>query len=193
MQIRIALFNHVLGQHPEIRARLAEHAGRRLTLVVEPLAVTAVVTPEGWLAECHGEGEATIRVRAVAAVLAQWTGRAPGFEDVSLEGDMTLAQPVAALLAGLRWVPADDLSRLFGDMAASRIETLVKGSVGLKGQMAARLAESALEHWREETPLLAGKRSAERWMMAVDTLRDDAERFEKRLERLEAGLRSKNN
>ena len=53
MGIQIAAFNHLLNQHPAVRAELAAHAGRRIAVALPPLQVAGVLTDEGWLAACE--------------------------------------------------------------------------------------------------------------------------------------------
>lgn len=187
MRIQIAVFNHLLKQQPELRAELAAHAGRRIGIALPPLSVRGVLTDEGWLAACAGEPEASIRLRHGAA-LAAATGRDPALGDVSLEGDAELAAVVGRLLAHLRWDAGEDLSRLLGDVAANRLQSVARASLGFKGEIAWRLMENWIEHLREEAPLLASRRAVRGFVDAVDGLRDDLARSEKRLARLEAAL-----
>ena len=187
MRIQIAVFNHLLNQQPAVRAALAAHAGRRVGVVLAPLTVRGVLTDEGWLAACAGEPEATIRLNHAAA-LAAASGRDPALRDVVLEGDAELAAAVGRLLARLRWDAGEDLSRIMGDVAANRLQRVARASLGFKGEIAWRLLENWIEHLREEAPLLASRQAVGRFVGAVDSLRDDVARSEKRLQRLEAAL-----
>ncbi|MCP1289244.1 sterol-binding protein [Chromobacterium sp. S0633] len=187
MGIQIAAFNHLLNQHPAVRAELAAHAGRRVAVALPPFHVAGVFTDDGWLAACEGEPEATVRLKHAVA-LAAAAGRDPALSDIQLEGDAELAAALGRLLGRLQWNAAEDLSRLVGDAAAQRAETLARGLLGFKGQVAWRLAANWVEHLREETPVLAGRRQVQGFVAAVDTLRDDAGRLEKRLARLQAAL-----
>ena len=99
---------------------------------------------------------------------------------------MALAESVGQLLSGLRWVPEEDLSRVFGDVLADRIDRGARALVGLKGQIAWRVIDRWLEYWREESPILPRKLDVEQYIQAVDKLRDDCERLDKRLSRLES-------
>ncbi|TDR73518.1 ubiquinone biosynthesis accessory factor UbiJ [Paludibacterium purpuratum] len=186
MQPILALFNHILGQHPEVRAELAELAGRRVALAMPPMTLSGVITDVGLLAASAGEPEATVRVKPLAALSAQWSGRVPDFSDLELAGDNELAQRFGHLAGQLRWLPVEDLSGLLGDAAAHRIEGWLRRSAGFKGAVAWRVLDSWIEHLRDEMPLLTHKRDVERFVAAVDALRDDAARLEKRLARLEA-------
>lgn len=186
MQALIALFNHLLNQHPTVRAKLAGFCGRRIALQVAPLTIAGVITPEGWLAQCNGTPEATIAIRPLAVVSAQWSKRIPEFSDLAFAGDMALAESVGQILSGLRWVPAEDLSRVVGDVLAHRIDRGTRALLALNDQVAWRVIDRWLEYWREESPLLPRKLDVEQYIQAVDQLRDDCERLDKRLNRLES-------
>ncbi|BEV72035.1 hypothetical protein THUN1379_15170 [Paludibacterium sp. THUN1379] len=191
MQPALALFNHVLNQHPAVRAQLAELAGRRVALQLPPLSMAGVITDEGWLAASEGEPEAIVAVRPLAALVAQWRGRTPEFADLQLHGDAQLAQRFGHLIGSLRWLPVEDLSRVVGDVAAHRLEGWALQAADFSQQVGSRLLESWVEQLREEAPLLARRRDVEQFVTAVDTLRDDAARLEKRLARLEAASLSR--
>ncbi|ATP27742.1 Ubiquinone biosynthesis protein UbiJ, contains SCP2 domain [Chromobacterium violaceum] len=192
MAIQIAAFNHLLNQHPARRAELAAHAGRRVAIALPPLHVAGVITEEGWLAACDGEPEARLKLRH-GAVLSHLTGQAPQLSDIALEGDAELASAVGRIVGQLHWHASEDLSRVFGDVAAQRMENLARGLFGFKGQLAFRLADGWIEHLREEAPLLASRHLVQRFVAEVDHLRDDAGRLDKRLERLEAAFNHKQN
>jgi ubiquinone biosynthesis protein UbiJ len=187
MRIQIAVFNHLLNQQPAVRAELAAFAGRRIGITLPPLTVRGVINEQGWLAACAGEPEATLRL-SHAAALAAASGRDPALRDVSLEGDAELGSAVGRLLARMRWDAGEDLSRVMGDVAANRLQRMARASLGFKGEIAWRLLENWIEHLREEAPLLASRQAVGRFVGAVDSLRDDVARSEKRLQRLEAAL-----
>jgi ubiquinone biosynthesis protein UbiJ len=52
------------------------------------------------------------------------------------------------------------------------------------GQATENTARAFAEYWTEEQPLIAGSRDLEGFGRAVDQLRDDAARLEKRIEQL---------
>ncbi|UTH75070.1 SCP2 domain-containing protein [Chromobacterium sp. IIBBL 290-4] len=192
MALTIAAFNHLLNQHPARRAELALHVGRRVAIALPPLHVAGVITEEGWLAACEGEPEARLKLRH-GAVLAHLSGQDLQMSDIALEGDSELASALGRIVGQLQWHASEDLSRVFGDVAAQRMETLARGLFGFKGQLAFRLADGWIEHLREEAPLLAGRNQVHGFVAGVDSLRDDAGRLEKRLARLEAALNNKQN
>lgn len=187
MGLRIATFNHLLNQHPEVRAELAQHAGRRIAIHLPPVELAGVVTSDGWLAACEGEPEARLRLKHGVA-LAQLTGREPDLADIVLEGDAELAAEVGRIVRRLQWDATEDLSRVVGDVAANRVQGFVRGLFGIKGEIGGRLLENWVEHLREEAPLLAKKQDVATFVAAVDELREDADRFDKRLALLQQRL-----
>ncbi|MGL6071857.1 ubiquinone biosynthesis accessory factor UbiJ [Craterilacuibacter sp.] len=187
MQISLLAFNHLLGQHPQVRAELAAHAGRRVAITLAPVTVSGVVTEAGYLAACQGEPEATVRL-SHGVVLSSLSGQPSAMGGVAFDGDGVLASSLAALLSRLHWDAEEDLSRIVGDSAAHRVGRLVRSALGVKGEIGGRLLESWVEHLRDEVPLLARKRDVEQFVAAVDTLRDDSARLQKRLAQLEARL-----
>ncbi|KIA81255.1 ubiquinone biosynthesis accessory factor UbiJ [Chromobacterium amazonense] len=192
MALTIAAFNHLLNQHPARRAELARFVGRRVAIALPPLHVAGVITAEGWLAACEGEPEAKLVLRH-GVLFSHLSGQAPQLSDIALEGDAELAAALGRIIGQLQWHASEDLSRVFGDVAAQRIETLARGLFGFKGQLAFRLADNWLEHLREDGAVLAGRHQVGRFVQDVDKLRDDAGRLDKRLERLEAALNHKQN
>ena len=184
---QLAVLNHLLAQQEAIRLRLAEHAGRRIRVELSPLRVTAVILGDGYAGQTDGEPEATVQL-ASSALIKRATGGTPGAGDVRLSGDSELGLALARILADLRWDAVEDLSRLVGDMAAYRAERWVRGALGVKGEVAWRLASAYAEHLKEETPLLCKHAQVDAWHAQVDHVRDDVARADKRLARLEAAL-----
>lgn len=187
MSLSITLFNHVLEQSPYARAQLAESAGRRVAWVVPPVCIAGVITPDGWLAECQGEPEATLRL-PITALLARLSGGFPMLNDVVLEGESELAVRIAHISRHLAWHWVEDLSSVVGDIAAFRIERTVQTFCDHHRTFMRRLQESGVDYLQEEASLLARRRDVARFIADVDTLRDDVARCEKRLVRLQHAL-----
>ena len=145
--------NHLLAQQEGVRQRLAEHAGQRFRVELPPLGVSAVVLADGFAGQTDGEPEARVRLSS-SLLVKRLTGGEPGAGDVQLDGDAELGLALARILADLRWDAVEDLSRVVGDVAAYRAERWLRGALGVKGEVARRLASAYAEHLKEETPLL---------------------------------------
>ncbi len=105
---------------------------------------------------------------------------------VQIEGNIALANAIAQVLQHIKWDIEEDLSRIVGDAPASELVKFGKKISSTSRQQITNVAAMFTEYWQEEKPLIAKKRHIEQFIGEVDKLREDAERLEKRLARLEA-------
>ncbi len=109
---------------------------------------------------------------------------ADAWQKVDVAGDTALAREILYIAQNLRWDVEEDLSRVFGDIAAHR---MVKAAAEVKRwqrDSAENLARAAAAYWTEERPLIAARQDVERFVRDVDNLRDDVARLEKRIQQL---------
>jgi ubiquinone biosynthesis accessory factor UbiJ len=181
-----AALNHVLGQNPWARARLAPFAGRTVAFRCPPLPELRLrIGDAGRVAPAAGEDAAALTVTlapAVLPLLAARDERALG--RVAIEGSAELAEAVRSLFANLSWDLEEDLSRLLGDALAHRLAAGGEALVRWQRDAATRLGENLAEYWTDEQPLLARPDEAAAFCRAVDALRDDVARLEKRIDTL---------
>ena len=107
---------------------------------------------------------------------------------IHIDGDAELAATVAKVLRQMSWQVEEDLSHVVGDIAAHNIASGAKQFVNESKRQAKNVAEMLVEYWQEEKPVLAKKIDIETFNHAVDTLRDDVARMEKRLSQLSQQL-----
>lgn len=120
--------NHVLAAEPAATARLAAHAGRRVSVEWQappgpwplPPPLVLLITPAGLAERVEAEGPAdaasglsiVVALPAPHELLGLWLeGRRP---PVSVEGDAQFAADVAWLTQNLRWDLEHDLARFIG-------------------------------------------------------------------------------
>ena len=104
---------------------------------------------------------------------------------MQVEGDTELLTRFAQLLKRAGVNPEELLAGVLGDAPAQRLVGGLKSLFGWSGSTAKTLASNTSEYLREETFDLAKKPDADAWADAIDTLRDDAERLEARIKKLE--------
>ena len=178
--------NHLLRDANWARERLAPFAGASVRFILPPLASTFCIAEDGTLhvAPVDTQPVTTIKLTPASAmrllVLKDESARA----DVEVEGDAALAGALTRMLGTLRWDVEEDLSRLIGDIAAHRLVKTGEAFAGWQRAAAENLARSLGEYVTEERPLVAGREALRAFAQAVDELRDDTERLEKRIERL---------
>ena len=180
--------NHLLSQAGWARQRLQPHAGRTARLVLSPVAeIDFSVTNEGQLAEWSGEEAPEVSLRLAVADLPRLLvdGLETAMRHVRIEGNAELAEALGFVFRHLRWDAEEDLSRVFGDIAAHR---LVDGGrrIADEGRRAvARATGNVAEYLTEESPLLVSRRQLPAFATEVVALRDAVARLDKRVARVE--------
>lgn len=124
-----------------------------------------------------------VSIRMTPALMLRLAARdATAWHDIAVEGDPQLAAALNHIARHLRWDVEEDLSRVFGDIAAHRMVGTGRKLDNWGRQGADNLARSFAEYWTEEQPLLARRADIEQFNREVDALRDDVAGVEKRIE-----------
>ena len=105
---------------------------------------------------------------------------------LQVEGDTELLTQFNKLLASVGFDLEEVFAKVLGDGAAHRAAEGVRTFFGWGRRSADTLMLDTAEYLREETRDLARREDVEDWMNAVDKLREDTDRLEARLARLEA-------
>lgn len=104
------------------------------------------------------------------------------WQDVEITGDTDFAAAIHHIARNLRWDVEEDLSRVFGDIAAHRMAETGRALNRWGGQALENTARALAEYWTEEQPLIAARYDLDDFNRSVDALRDDVARLEKRIE-----------
>ena len=177
--------NHLLAAEPWARARLAPFAGETVELRNPPLpALRFLILPGGTLEAGGGEPALTVTLTPQALVeLAR--GPEHFARSLEVDGDPKLAAEVMALARHLRWDVEEDLSKLFGDVAAHRLAGAGRAFAAWHADALRRLARSLVDYAVDEKRMLMPREEVESLGGAIARLRDAVERLEKRVRRLE--------
>jgi len=181
--------NHLLRQNAWATERLRAYAGKTVKLALTPVEACFTIAANGEFAPAAADtvADAGITLTPFAA-LRLLTRQEQDNSGIALEGDTELAAAVGKVLQQLQWEYEEDLSKLIGDIPAHELVSLGK-RVAAEGQrQLTSLAGMFAEYWLEERPLIAKRRDLEHFAAEVGALRDDAERFAKRMEKLEKSL-----
>ena len=183
----LPLLNHLLEGQPWLRERLAPFGGRTVRLESMTVTLLLAIEPSGRLVPVDPEVAVDVVMRVPATALLRLLAgdeRARGAVDLS--GDSALASVLASVLRELRWDVEEDLSSVLGDIPARRLVQSGRTLIAWQRAAAASLLHAVGEFCTEEQPVLAGRNQIEAWARDVDSLRDDVERLDKRLQHLEA-------
>ena len=184
-----ATINHLLAQEAWARDTLRQHAGKIACIDASPVVVRLQATSDGYVDLATDETPANVTIRVKLSdlpLIAQNRERA--FSYVQLEGDADFANTISQLVKALRWEAEHDLEKLVGPVVAVRMVEGAKSLFGAVLQGHRKLAENTAEYLLEENPVLVRPDVTEGFGADVTRLRDDVERFAKRLANLEKKL-----
>jgi ubiquinone biosynthesis protein UbiJ len=168
--------------------------GRVMALVAQetPIRLYFKAADGRLVLDSRHEGETDARIEGTPLSLLALAGpdaerrlRAGG---IRIEGDAETAQKFRDLLALVRPDFEEELARVLGDVAAHRIANLARGLLGWGRSTADSVATSVVEFLQEEGRDLPTRVEVDEFLEGVDRLRDDAERVEARIARLEARI-----
>jgi ubiquinone biosynthesis protein UbiJ len=187
-----AVLNRNVAQSNRASALTAQLDGRTLSLVLEGTPLTLCFrVADGRIAIDGGEpGEADASLSGSPLALLSLAG--PGAEDrlrgssIRIAGDAEVAQRFQSLLRQAQPDFEEELSRVVGDVAAHRMAGLARGFFDWGRKAAGSLSGSVAEYLQEEGRDLPARVEVEEFLEAVDRLREDTDRLEARLARLES-------
>jgi ubiquinone biosynthesis protein UbiJ len=181
-----APINHVLRANSWARERLIPHADRVACISNPPFSFMMAVTAAGEVTDAAKDATPDVTMNITPGLMLRLMARdASVWNEVKIEGDAAFAVAINHVVRNLRWDVEEDLSRVFGDIAAHRMVETGRKLDQWARQGADNVARSFSEYWTEERPLLARRADVEQFNREVDALRDDVARLEKMIERRE--------
>jgi len=170
--------------------KLRPHAGKTALLACAPFELRLTVLDTGEVAAAAAGGTAPeVTITVTPGALLRLAARdESAWNAAQVSGDVDFAAAIDYVRRNLEWDYEEDLSRLFGDVAAHRIGGAVR-EIDRWGRAAAlNLGQAFAEYSMYERPLLASRRAVDEFNREVDEVRDHAARLEKRIELLRRRL-----
>jgi len=185
-----AFVNHLLAPAAWAREILTEHAGKIVVFDLFPLRIAVAVEPDGTLGAASEHASPAVTIRLTHATVLQILAEGEeAWRKANVEGDTAFASAISKVAANLRWDIEEDLSRIFGDIAAHRMTESGRSAAAWPKHAATSLAGSVAEYLTEEKHVLVTPLRAAEFVRDVDELRDAVERLDKRIERLQRQVR----
>ena len=187
-----AILNRNVAESRRAQALARQLDGRAMALRVEGTPLEFYFLAEGGRLAIASRHEGTtdaslsgtpIALLALAGPRAEGALRGGG---VRIEGDAEVAQRFRELLEEAQPEFEEELALVFGDVAARRLANLARGVLDWGRKASGSFTGSVVEYLQEEGRDLPTRTEAEEFLADVDRLRDDAERLEARLARLES-------
>jgi ubiquinone biosynthesis protein UbiJ len=185
-----ALLGPLLRLDPEIPPRMAALDGAVIAIEVEGLGLRVYLLPgaNGIRVMDRYEGKPTVRIRGAPLALARQVFGQRASGEIEVEGDVAVGREFQTILARLD-IDWEELgSGIVGDAAAHQLGRFWRGLRDWRQRTGDTLRRDGIEYLQQELRALPPRTAVEQFLGAVDTLREDADRLNARLERLRRRL-----
>lgn len=190
----LAALNHVLSQGDWAPRRLAPFAGRRARISMPPWQMGFEIAPDGLLSPAPDDVIPDVEVVLPAnAPFLALQGIDKVMQAARIEGTAQFAQELGYVFSNLRWDYEEDLSRVFGDIAAHRVAGALTGFAAWQKRALKRAAQGFVAYATEKNPLLARHGEQRSLAEGIAELRGALERAERRLDVLTRSPRPRPN
>ena len=190
--------NRYLALDEQTFSALADLQGRIIEIHLQGLNTSLYLFPDedGIMVLGDFDGEADTRLIGTPIALAKLgLARNPAdvlfSGEVSIEGDTRLGQQFKKILARMDIDWEEQLSRYSGDILAHQIGNGVRALSGWLQRNQQSAALDTGEYLQDEIRLLPSAGEVRYFIRQVDALRDDTERLQARLQRLQSGSEPK--
>lgn len=181
----VGFINHLLRGAGWARDEFKRFAGRSARFEAFPFTLSLTVLDSGEVALADAAATPIVTARVTPGLMLRLAARdETAWQDIEIAGDTDFAAAIHHVARNLRWDVEEDLSRVFGDIAAHRMAETGRTLNRWGAQALENTGRAFAEYWTEERPLIAGRRDLDEFNRAVDALRDDVARLEKRIENL---------
>lgn len=176
---------HIMQQNAWSAPHLQAFSGNTISIDFKVAQVALTILENGQLALAPDSAQADAVIHLPPSLAMRLIrNEAEAMSLVKIDGNASLGIEVSKILSAVRWDYEGDLSHVVGDMAAYSMVKLGQQKVQSILNTGRNLSEMLVEYWQEEKPTVAKPSQVQAFNQAVDTLREDADRLEKRVNRL---------
>ena len=183
--LAVPAINRLLRANSWALESLRAHAHKTALFVCPPFALKMTVLETGELAAANAEANPDATISATPGVLLRLAARdESAWNAADVAGDVQFAAAIDQVRRNLEWDYEEDLSRVFGDVAAHRLASAARELDRWGRESVLSVGRALTEYATHESPVLANPRAIDEFNADIDALRDDVERLEKRLDLL---------
>lgn len=186
------IFNRNIADSNEAQRLCQQLDGRALSLDVKGTSLKFyLAVRKGSIAldtRHEGTTDANLTATPVALLALAGSGAERGLRGgaVHIEGDAEIAQNFRSLLTQVQPDFEEELSRVIGDVAAHQLANFARGFLDWGRRATESMASNVAEYLQEEGRDVPTRVEVDEFLEAVDRLREDTDRLEARLGRLES-------
>ena len=181
----ILALNHLINGESWAQSRLMAHSGAQVLIDAGVFELRFGIDQRGFFQSSEKGLEPDVSI----TLPSNWPvhllfDHGTLFSSVKLGGAADIAESIAFVLRNLQWDAEGDLARLLGDIPARRLARMAKTIAAGIDDAFSRLSGNFSEYSVEELGVLTAKRDIAEFGSALNSLRDDVARLEKRISRL---------
>jgi ubiquinone biosynthesis protein UbiJ len=179
-KIKKIIINHLLSQNDWMQTLLIDHQHKVIAIEISRLKIIFKVNERGLLQALDESEEFDCIIKlTLNDFINQLVNNNNG--NISIEGDLDLANQVSQVLKKVEWDVEEDLSKYIGDIPAIHSTKILKKVVTNSKKNIVNIASTLLEYWQEENQILTKKTDVENFNSEVDKIVEDTERFEAKM------------
>ncbi len=192
-----AALNQLFAMDPDSFAKLSRFKGRIIAFDITDMNQRLYFFPDeqGMQIISHYEGEPDTTISGTLLAFAKMAlaeenekTRSVFKGDIKITGDMALGQHFQALFQQLDIDWEEHLSRITGDVIAHSVGNVARGFLDFGKKVFNSLGMNVSEYLQYETRDIASGPEIQHFNQQVDTIRNDVDRAEARIQRLEQAL-----
>ncbi len=179
-KIKKIIGNHLLSQNDWMQSDLINHKNKIVIIEISGFKTIFKVKGDGQVEMINDSKDYDCKIKlTVNDLIGQLVNNKNG--KISIEGDIELANKISQVLRKIEWDLEEDLAKYIGDIPAIQTTKALKKIKNTTKENIKTLTSSLIEYWQEENKILAKTRDVEMFNKKIDTIVEDTERVEARI------------
>jgi ubiquinone biosynthesis protein UbiJ len=187
-KIKKIILDHLLSQNDWMQTKLIDHKDKVVVIEISGLKLILKIDEKGLLHSLYESEEFDCVIKlTVNDFINKLINKKNG--NISIKGDLELANQVSQVLKKIEWDVEEDLSKYIGDIPATQATKVLKKIVTNSQKNISNITGALLEYWQEENKILTKKRHVEIFNSEVDKIVEDTERLEAKIKKIVEKIR----
>jgi ubiquinone biosynthesis protein UbiJ len=187
-KIKKIILDHLLSQNDWMQTKLIDHKNKVVVIEISSIKLILKIDEKGLLHSLNETKEFDCIIKlTVNDFINQLINKNNG--NISIKGDLELANQVSQVVKRIEWDVEEDLSRYIGDIPAIQATKVLKKIVTNSQKNISNISGALLEYWQEENKILTKKRDVEIFNSEVDKIVEDTERLEAKIKKIVEKIR----